>query len=434
MKKIFLLFLVCLLTLSHSHHLYGQELSEEDFLELSDTSGGLKKELKKASDKLQNVYGFRNFKNDPIRYFTTQTNVFGNINIFTIISILSLIITSVVIAQDIKSIGNRDQNKEKKNPYSYFVKYTFLGLLIFSPQIFTAFIYMVRMPFVETVNYILNPITSSESQEALARKLDIIKTYDYFQSQYDGGWMNIAGSSEDAIDNYTSLTTRASVWLYYNTINLFIGINDIVDFVLLFISDIIIYILALLFPLIYAMNTIEGFQGGALSALKYIIALSLWGLIGKMITSITETIGFSHVIAKIRGIIDSPINEMMHHEKLEVMETIIDNMAFENLLIIIGLIGIKVITPKIADILISGSQSGGFFTLMTQTTTTALMGGIKFMRQGTQLAGSGIRGALGEKPGQGDSVSQKLAGYSGYGLSKGIESISNRFRKTKGKL
>lgn len=439
MKKLLPLIVITVITFLSSYPTQAQEISEEDsweiseedFLELSDTSGGLKKELKKASNKLQTVYGFSSFANDPISYFTSQTNVFGNIDVFAILSILSLIITAVIIMQDIKAIG--DDKKEKKAPFIYFVKYTFLGLLIFSPQIFTAFIYMVRMPVVDTVNYILSPISTAEAEEALARKLDIIKTYDYFQSQYDGGWMNLAPSSEDPIDNYTSFATRAGVWLYYSIIDLCIDINDIIDFVLLFISDIMIYILALLYPLIYAMNTIEGFQGGALSALKYIIAFSLWGLVGKIITSITETIGFSHVIAKIKGIIDSPINEMVQHEKLEVMETIVDNMAYENLLVIIGLIAIKAITPKIADILISGSQSGGFFTALTAMTSYAIMGGIKAMRQTTQLAGSGIRGLLGDKPGQGDSVGQKLAGYSGYAINQGIKAIS-RFRKTKGKL
>lgn len=119
---------------------------------------------------------------------------------------------------------------------------------------------------------------------------------------------------------------------------------DLVKFVVILVRQYLLSVLYILGPISLALSFIAKLEGSFVGFLKYYIVIHLWATVTYGIDGITAVLKFNEIIAE------------------QSTATADGIPSWEILVIQAGLIIINCMTPKIADILVSGTQGGAFFS------------------------------------------------------------------------
>ena len=165
------------------------------------------------------------------------------------------------------------------------------------------------------------------------------------QQEKAGGETKMNDASTSFISN--TITEVLTGWIF-NFFDMLAEILLVVcSFLIVFVSKFGCWLLIAFAPFSAAISFIKGFEGSFVGMLKYFIVFKLWAVIVMAIKAAMFNLGFSEQIAfaKAQGAVS-----LLNSPSLGVIV-----MKLCYCLIVI-------MTPMFADILISGSQSGSFFS------------------------------------------------------------------------
>lgn len=157
---------------------------------------------------------------------------------------------------------------------------------------------------------------------------------------------------------------------------------EICKFVIIVVRQYLLTILYILGPISLALSFIKKLEGSFIGFLKYYIVIHLWSTVVYTIDAVSIILEFNSFATNSSNIDGVP--------------------SWEVLVIQSGFILITAMTPKIADILVSGSQGGAFFSAATAYASKSIasargvMGHRGVMDSAGKITneGSGIAGSL----------------------------------------
>ena len=162
-------------------------------------------------------------------------------------------------------------------------------------------------------------------------------------------------------------------------------------FLIKFVSILGARILIAFAPISFAVSLLPGFEGSMVGLIKYIFVIRLWAAIGTGLKLAFYGVGLLNVFEQQRGMIDSGVGT---------------NWDWSICALQLVFLLCTVMIPMFADALISGSQSGGFFSAsvgwglnkassMTKDAASTVGAGYKGFTQGLGLLNGGGGGASG---------------------------------------
>ena len=174
-------------------------------------------------------------------------------------------------------------------------------------------------------------------------------------------------------------------------------LEGLVKFVVILLRQYLLSVLYVLGPIALALSFLEKLEGSFIGFLKYYIVIHLWATVTFAIDAITAVMQFNHLLDQ------------------ENAKTTVDGIpSWEMLVIQAGLILVNCMTPKIADILVSGSQGGAFFSSAIAISSK----GLAYIKSGAMF---GV-GAMGSKN-PASSTAAPIAGKEiGNNISSGASS------------
>lgn len=146
----------------------------------------------------------------------------------------------------------------------------------------------------------------------------------------------------------------------------------VVDIIYIVISKYLLEILYALGPIAIAFSFFKPLEGSVAGWFKYVVVISLWTFILSLIDLMNMRLGATEMLANMNIEIERMGDGLQKDMMVEQMANMV--IAFK-----IGLIIIKLFVPKIADVIISGSQGGNFFTAASGAFTglgAKVMGGV----------------------------------------------------------
>ena len=190
------------------------------------------------------------------------------------------------------------------------------------------------------------------------------------QQEKAGGGTKLNDASTSFISN--TITEVLTGWIF----NFFDMIAEILlvvcSFLIVFVSKFGCWLLIAFAPFSAAVSFIKGFEGSFIGMLKYFIVFKLWGVIVIAIKAAMFNLGFSEQIA---------------FAKAQGAVSVLNSPSMGVIVMKLCYCLIVIMTPMFADILISGSQSGSFFS--------AAIGKTGGLVSGAVAAGGTASGALG---------------------------------------
>ena len=226
---------------------------------------------------------------------------------------------------------------------------------------------------------------------------DYQNTLDYAQSLKQNWIEKLKSKVADEIINKINPLRGTNYSWKEITFKTLYYLNLIAGLVVVMVSNMLTTLLAVLFPITIALSVIPGFAGGIISFLRYYIVFLLWEVIANIMRSFSRASGISNKLAEAAAF---NTLEMTPEQATLFIDhfNIIDDATYLSLFL--SLI-FTIIIPKIADILVTGGQAGGFFSVVTGIITkkTAAAGGTA-MKGGKVAAGAATGGVglvVGEK-------------------------------------
>ena len=150
--------------------------------------------------------------------------------------------------------------------------------------------------------------------------------------------------------------------IYFWILEALLIMYELACFIVLVFSDFLIQIMLLFFPVMLSLSFIPSFSQGLGQYAKYLISFMLWPMIAVVVTMVAESISFSTILGSLKG-----IEAVAGTGQLRFG----DIVSFTGLVALIIMIFFITMIPMIADMLISGSQSGGFFSSTVGKATAA---------------------------------------------------------------
>ncbi|MEI6949766.1 hypothetical protein V9K67_21445 [Paraflavisolibacter sp. H34] len=146
----------------------------------------------------------------------------------------------------------------------------------------------------------------------------------------------------------------------------------LVDVIFVILSRYLLEILFALGPIAIAFSFFQPLEGSAIGWFKYVVVVSLWVFILSAIDLMNTSYGATAAIKSMNDQISAMKSGAAKDAAVEQMSLVV--MALK-----LGLVIIKLFVPKIADVVISGSHGGNFFTAAAGAVTAAatrIMGGV----------------------------------------------------------
>ena len=363
--------------------------------------------FKNATKNIESVLEYQQFKKSPTKYLfpadyqKKEHSLFKEIKTYS--KILILIIIIIIVAFDITKYINNLKNKENeeneeeedKKISKILGKYAVLLLLILIPMIFSSAIYWIKYAIQTPLEYTIkkegNTIDATKAYKEYNRitSLVLAEKDRIFQEEITGGKEISKTLSHDIyrINTNTGLANKKGISGFYdnqvrndrrrdNTMNIYYSglrniyvLQKIIIFVYNTIADLLIYLIALFFPIVIALNFLPYFQGGIVPILKLVVSLSLWKVILKTINEISYNLGMKQIQSKITALADLKDEITTTEMTMDIYNIFLSNMGYEKYVIAIIITGVLIITPKISSFLISGSQSGSFLSVASSAIT-----------------------------------------------------------------
>jgi hypothetical protein len=235
-----------------------------------------------------------------------------------------------------------------------------LALIIFS-KVFTA---QATAILLGVKSAAANVITMTDDNENVDKMLTsyretVTKAIDDNYKKNASGWMSTIGASVER----SSQKIVSS--LYYWILELLLMLYELACFFTTVFADFLVQLLVVFFPLVLTMSFLPGFTQGVTQYLKYLLSLCLWPMIVGVLKLIAQAIGFANILGQLQG-----VDVLAKAGTLDISNLV----SFTAILALVVMIFMIAMTPMISDMLISGSQSGGFFST-TVGKATALTGG-----------------------------------------------------------
>lgn len=235
-----------------------------------------------------------------------------------------------------------------------------LALIIFS-KVFTA---QATAILLGVKSAAANVITMTDDNENVDKMLTsyrqtVTKAIDDNYKKNASGWMSTIGASVER----SSQKIVSS--LYYWILELLLMLYELACFFTTVFADFLVQLLVVFFPLVLTMSFLPGFTQGVTQYLKYLLSLCLWPMIVGVLKLIAQAIGFANILGQLQG-----VDVLAKAGNLDISNLV----SFTAILALVVMIFMIAMTPMISDMLISGSQSGGFFST-TVGKATALTGG-----------------------------------------------------------
>ncbi len=145
----------------------------------------------------------------------------------------------------------------------------------------------------------------------------------------------------------TAMVEKMPVYIGYTISTICTVLYDLALFLIKFVSILGARILIAFSPIAFAVSLLPGFEGSLVGLLKYIFVIRLWAAIGAGLKLAFYGVGLLHVFEQQRGMIDSGVGTSWDW-----------SICALQLVFLLC----TVLIPTFADALISGSQSGGFFS------------------------------------------------------------------------
>jgi hypothetical protein len=165
------------------------------------------------------------------------------------------------------------------------------------------------------------------------------------QQEKAGGETKMNDASTSFISN--TITEVLTGWIF-NFFDMLAEILLVVcSFLIVFVSKFGCWLLIAFAPFSAAISFIKGFEGSFVGMLKYFIVFKLWAVIVMAIKAAMFNLGFSEQIA---------------FAKAQGAVSVLNSPSLGVIVMKLCYCLIVIMTPMFADILISGSQSGSFFS------------------------------------------------------------------------
>lgn len=178
--------------------------------------------------------------------------------------------------------------------------------------------------------------------------------------------------------------------IYFWVLELLLMLFELASFFTTVFADFLIQLMVIFFPLVLTLSFIPGFSQGVTQYVKYLLSFCLWPLITAVLKMVAQGIGFASIIGKLHA-----ADALAQTGNLDMSSLV----SFPAILALIIMIFMVSMTPMISDMLISGSQSGGFFS-STVGKATAITGGTMALVGGaTKTAGAKTAAGIGGKIG-----------------------------------
>lgn len=278
-----------------------------------------------------------------------------------------------------------------------------LALIIFS-RVFTASATGILLG---VKNAAANVISLTDDNENVDKMLTsyretVTKAIEDNYKKNATGWMSTVGASVERSSQ------RIVSSIYYWVIELLLMLYELACFFTTVFADFLVQLLVVFFPLVLTLSFLPGFSQGVTQYLKYILSLCLWPMIVGVLKMIAQAIGFANILGQLQG-----VDVLAKAGNLDISNLI----SFTAILALVVMIFMIVMTPMISDMLISGSQSGGFFSSTVGKATALTGGGMAILSgvtknaaaKGAQSTGNVIGGGMMKA---GASAGRKIAGGS----------------------
>jgi hypothetical protein len=154
--------------------------------------------------------------------------------------------------------------------------------------------------------------------------------------------------------------------IYFWVIEFLLMLYNLACFIVVVFSDFLIQLMLLFLPIVLTINMLPGFEQSLLQYVKYMLSFALWPLIAGIVKLVAQKLAFAQIIGSITG-----ISAIAQAGKLDPSAYV----SVPALLVLVLMIFMVTMIPMIADMLISGSQSGGFFS-STVGKATAVSGAV----------------------------------------------------------
>ena len=216
--------------------------------------------------------------------------------------------------------------------------------------------------------------------------------------------------------------------IYFWILEALLIMYELACFIVLVFSDFLIQIMLLFFPVMLSLSFIPSFSQGLGQYAKYLISFMLWPMIAVVVTMVAESISFSTILGSLKG-----IEAVAGTGQLRFG----DIVSFTGLVALIIMIFFITMIPMIADMLISGSQSGGFFSSTVGKATAATGAAVMSTKVlGSKAAVMGATQGIGLAKASAGSVINNLTKGGGIdnlkenAMGKSNNSVTDNFSKS----
>lgn len=263
--------------------------------------------------------------------------------------------------------------------------------LVFAMIVFNSFI---ANSFISVINIFKSGassvLTVQENNEKVDEMLTAYRTTinESIEKNYE------KNSSKGWFDSVSSSVERSSQRvvssIFFWVLELLLMLFELASFFTTVFADFLIQLMVIFFPLVLTLSFIPGFSQGVTQYVKYLLSFCLWPLITAVLKMVAQGIGFANILGKLHA-----ADALAQTGNLDISSLV----SFPAILALIIMIFMVSMTPMISDMLISGSQSGGFFS-STVGKATALTGGAMALVGGaTKSAGAKTAAGIGGKVG-----------------------------------
>lgn len=278
--------------------------------------------------------------------------------IYSVAKVFMIIALLIIFFLDIIGLFKGDQQNNKDA--MYFGKTLLIFILILFSKTITVNAVTV---FNSLKNVIANTITLQDSNNSTDLALNAYRdTVNKAISDSANNDSDITGLKENGNKIVSSI--------YFWIIEFLLMLYNLACFIVNVFSDFLIQLMLLFFPLVLTINMVPGFTQSLLQYAKYLLSFALWPLIAGIVKLVAQKLAFAQIFGTI-----SAISSIAQTGKLDPSNYV----SIPALLVLVLMIFMITMIPMIADMLISGSQSGSFFSSTVGKATAAT---------GTVVAGS----------------------------------------------
>ena len=291
--------------------------------------------------------------------------------IYSVAKVFMIIALLIIFFLDIIGIfkGDQQQNKDA----FYFGKTLIIFMLILFSKTITI---NAVSAFNSLKNIISNTITLQDSDNSTDIALNAYRdTVNKAISESSKNDRDLTGIKESGNKIVSSI--------YFWIIELLLMMYNLACFIVIVFSDFLIQLMLLFFPLVLTINMLPGFTQSLLQYAKYLLSFALWPLIAGIVKLVAQKLAFAQIFGTI-----SAISAIAQTGKLDPSSYV----SIPALLVLVLMIFMITMIPMIADMLISGSQSGGFFSSTvgkaTAATAAVAAGGTALSKASTAKVGA----------------------------------------------